>query len=326
MPESHSPISQNRDTWDRYYSDSPRMRYPDLTFVHLLHRYALKHPPLRKGLCIGCGDGPKAFAAAQAGIRMTCLDISPNAVERINRFSKEDGFGDMVLARGREGDFRNPESPATGGLLHRAHRIHRKHRLLPGRGRAGGRANLSHARSVEDGPLRSHHLLLHGEGSASAPGRLSRREPRPFLHRHPPGHGTSGRALDVPCLEGGLKMKAIEWDRWQGCHLADFGKLAAEGRGLSSSILGCDVVLIRGFFPKAWGLLDSGPPGKPDANRTLGQARRRGLFPAGLSPRGRCDCPGSELCMEGYRRQVGDACSHPEVRPPVVLLKPWSEQ
>jgi SAM-dependent methyltransferase len=99
MERHDTTVETNRETWEAYYSSSPRMANPDLTYLHLLHRYAMKHPPLRKGLCIGSGDGPEAFAAARAGIAMTCLDISQHAVDRLNGFSRADGLADRVSAR-----------------------------------------------------------------------------------------------------------------------------------------------------------------------------------------------------------------------------------
>ena len=95
---SHAIRQENRSVWSRHYESSDRLQYPDLNYIHLLMRYALKNGPMREGLCLGAGDGPEAFAAARQGVRMTCLDISETAVERLRGFIQADGIGGQMTA------------------------------------------------------------------------------------------------------------------------------------------------------------------------------------------------------------------------------------
>ena len=94
-----SIIDHNRETWDSFYTEhaEKRLEYPEAQFLHLLHRYALKSP-LRRGLCVGAGDAPEAFACVRLGMDMTCVDIAPTAVTRLNRFAAADGVADRLRA------------------------------------------------------------------------------------------------------------------------------------------------------------------------------------------------------------------------------------
>lgn len=92
-------IDHNRETWDSFYSEhfAKRLLYPEAQFLHLLHRYALKSP-LKRGVCVGAGDAPEAFACVRLGMDMTCVDISPTAVTRLNGFAETDGVADRLRA------------------------------------------------------------------------------------------------------------------------------------------------------------------------------------------------------------------------------------
>lgn len=89
-------VNQNKSAWNQFYSESPRLSYPDLMFVHFLTRYASKDPAIKNGIAIGEGDGAQALAIARRGVHMTCVDISEEAVTRLSHFAKEDGLSDSV--------------------------------------------------------------------------------------------------------------------------------------------------------------------------------------------------------------------------------------
>jgi ubiquinone/menaquinone biosynthesis C-methylase UbiE len=86
---------KNREAWNDFYSLSPRLRYPDLVFIHFLMRY---FPKLNtgKGLSIGSGDGAHAFAIANLGLAVDCVDLSETSLMRIKKFSLDDGIEDRI--------------------------------------------------------------------------------------------------------------------------------------------------------------------------------------------------------------------------------------
>ena len=85
-------ISANQRAFTDYYSIRPRLRYPDLMFVHYFMRYVKPDSLVKKGLSVGCGDGAHEFVAVRNGVDMICTDVTEVALERIKRWAEEDGI------------------------------------------------------------------------------------------------------------------------------------------------------------------------------------------------------------------------------------------
>lgn len=78
-----------REKWDRIYSQSREQVVPAMAVVdenlHLL-------PESGTGLELACGLAANSFALAEAGLSMEAWDISPVAVEQVNRRAAELGL------------------------------------------------------------------------------------------------------------------------------------------------------------------------------------------------------------------------------------------
>lgn len=107
-------VAENRTAWNRVYEKSPRLRYPDLMFVHFLMRYAWPRGGIRSAVCIGEGDGPQALAIARLGVHVTCVDLSEVAVARLEQFARDDGLGEQVEVQ--VGDQRRLEGLPDNGF------------------------------------------------------------------------------------------------------------------------------------------------------------------------------------------------------------------
>jgi SAM-dependent methyltransferase len=92
-------VKANHESWTEFYLTSPRLAHPDLNFIHFLHRYVLKNPPMKTALCLGCGDGPEVFPTIKAGLKVTATDISEEAIKRITRFASDDKVSDSLKAK-----------------------------------------------------------------------------------------------------------------------------------------------------------------------------------------------------------------------------------
>lgn len=95
-----------REKWDRIYSQGREQVVPAMAVVrdnlHLL-------PPGGAGLELACGQAANSFALAQAGLSMEAWDISPVAIEQVNRHAAALGLpvkGEArdVVARPPAGD------------------------------------------------------------------------------------------------------------------------------------------------------------------------------------------------------------------------------
>lgn len=92
-----SHINENKESWNEFYEVRPRLKYPDLIFVHFLMKYVLNQDPkISNAIAIGAGDGAQSFAVAQNGVPITCTDISEVSIERLKKFSKDDGIDNLV--------------------------------------------------------------------------------------------------------------------------------------------------------------------------------------------------------------------------------------
>lgn len=102
--DQNQVVSENFKVWDKVYTDGPRLRYPDLMYIHFLMKYV----PLEKtktALILGPGDGTEAFPLARLGIKTTGVDLCEKAAERLNKFAQEDGFANLITAS--QGDQRD---------------------------------------------------------------------------------------------------------------------------------------------------------------------------------------------------------------------------
>lgn len=93
-----------REKWDRIYSQTREQAVPAMAVVgenlHLL-------PESGTGLELACGLAANSFALAGAGLRMEAWDISPVAVEQVNR--RAAALGLPVRGEARDVVSRPPE-------------------------------------------------------------------------------------------------------------------------------------------------------------------------------------------------------------------------
>ncbi len=73
-----------REKWDRIYSqDQPDRHAP----VQLLTENAFLLPPAGRALDLACGLGANAIFLAEKGLKVTALDISSTAIEKLRAFA-----------------------------------------------------------------------------------------------------------------------------------------------------------------------------------------------------------------------------------------------
>lgn len=89
-------LKTNKNSWEKTYSTSRRRRYPDLVFIHLLMNYAYNSNTTKKALVIGPGDGTEVFALTRLNIEVHAMDISENAIKRLETFVKEESVEGQV--------------------------------------------------------------------------------------------------------------------------------------------------------------------------------------------------------------------------------------
>lgn len=94
-----------QEKWDRIYSQTREQAVPAMAVVrdnlHLV-------PETGTGLELACGLAANSFALAEAGLEMDAWDISPVAVDQINRRAADSGL--PVRGEARDVVSRPPES------------------------------------------------------------------------------------------------------------------------------------------------------------------------------------------------------------------------
>lgn len=108
-----------REKWDNIYSKREEMGGPAVVVAENLHLL----PASGTGLEIACGLAGNSFAVAAQGITMEAWDISPVAVEKVNRHAQDAG----LPVGGRAGDItQNPPDAAKYDVIVASHFLERK--------------------------------------------------------------------------------------------------------------------------------------------------------------------------------------------------------
>ncbi|AGK77718.1 class I SAM-dependent methyltransferase [Streptomyces microflavus] len=85
--------------------------------------------PPGDALELGCGEGGDTLWLARRGWRVTAVDLSAVAVERLTTLARSLGLGDRVTAEQHDLDASFPKGPDGGFDLVTAHYLHTPHEL-----------------------------------------------------------------------------------------------------------------------------------------------------------------------------------------------------
>ncbi|MEU0158695.1 class I SAM-dependent methyltransferase [Streptomyces sp. NPDC006261] len=110
-----------RTSWDGVYAARPVATAPRPN-VRLTETVA--DLPPGDALELGCGEGGDTLWLARQGWRVTAVDLSAVAVERLTALARSLGLGDRVTAERHDLGASFPESPEDGFDLVTAHYLH----------------------------------------------------------------------------------------------------------------------------------------------------------------------------------------------------------
>lgn len=119
-----SPSQDNPDTqllrakWDRRYRDTNRDPPPATVLTENLHLL----PPHGRALDLACGFGAAALLLAERGLEVAAWDLSPVAIERLQRDSADRGL--RIVAEIRD-VCREPPNPETFDVILVSHFLER---------------------------------------------------------------------------------------------------------------------------------------------------------------------------------------------------------
>ena len=86
------------EKWDKYWDSIENRRYwmePDKAVVHLLTR--IKRSKIMNMLDLGCGTGRHALFFAKAGLDVTAVDSSVEALSVLQKQSHEEGVTIKII-------------------------------------------------------------------------------------------------------------------------------------------------------------------------------------------------------------------------------------
>lgn len=110
-----------RTAWDGIYAARPAATDPRPN-VRLTETVA--DLPPGEALELGCGEGGDTLWLARRGWRVTAVDLSAVAVERLNALARSHGLADRVTAERHDLGASFPEGPDGGFDLVTAHYLH----------------------------------------------------------------------------------------------------------------------------------------------------------------------------------------------------------